>query len=228
MEIALAAAKTLNASNRWSELERLARRGYEVDISVEEFSVYLMRALIESGSPQRAIDHFAYVSTALSEQYGVTPSQEMQLMHAEALARLYGSQLTKGELQEFLSEGAAEGAYYCDCGVFRELVRVNARSLTRNGAESQLLILTLQDVAVAEKAAVQMKRMEEVVTRSLRTGDPFTKLSTSRLLVLLPGASPENGRMIADRIANSFRRTYPRAGANFRYDLYDIASLEII
>ena len=199
-----------------------------MDLSIEEFSVYLMRALIESGSPQRAIDHFTYASNALTEQYGVSPSQEMQLMHAEALARLYGSQLTKGELQEFLSEGAVEGAYYCDCGVFRELVRVNARSLARSAAESQLLIVTLQETDSAEKTAVQMKRMEDVVTRSLRTGDPFTKLSTARLLILLPGASPENGRMIADRIAACFRRSYPRVGANFRYDLYDIASLDII
>ena len=225
VKLALRSLKQLYELNRWDDVEELAHRAFELDLSVEEFSIHLMRAFTENGLAQKALDHFAYVRQSMMEQYGVTPSAELELARTEALKRLYGGRLTKPELQAFLSERDTDGAFCCDCATFREVVWVNARHMARSKSSSQLLVITLETGEDSEKLAIQMKRMETVVSRTLRVGDSFTKLSACRILALLPGAAPENGSAVVDRLSAGFRRMYPRSGGNFQYDLYDLTTL---
>lgn len=230
VKLALRLLNRLEELGRWNDLEVLARRAFEIDPSVEKFSIYLMRAFTESGFAQKALDHFAQVRQSMMDQYGVAPSPELELAYRETLKKLYGGRLTKSEVRAFLKADDPAGAFYCDCSTFREIVQVNARSMSRSRSDSQLLIITLdaEADAIPERLAMLMKRMELAVSRTLRSGDPFTKLNTCRLLALLPGASPENSLKVVDRISGSFRRLCPKSGAHFSYDFFDLGDLDIL
>ena len=230
VKLALRSLKYFEEADRWSDLGEAAHLAFELDPTVEEFSIYLMRYYTENGLAQKALDHFAAVRQNMMDQHGVAPSPELELAYSETLKKMYGGRLTKSEVRSFLKETDSTGAFYCDCSTFREIVQVNARSMARSHADSQLLVISLdaEEMRTPEKLALQMKRMEEVISRTLRGGDPFTKISAYRFLALLPGSSQENGFKVSDRISNRFRELYPHSGGHFTYDFYDLASLEIL
>ena len=55
-----------------------------------------------------------------------------------------------------------------------------------------------------------MERLRDVIAKSLRQGDVFTRYSVSQYIIMLPLASFENAEMIMNRVARNFKRTYPK------------------
>gem|GEM_PF-5245898 len=83
------------------------------------------------------------------------------------------------------------------------LGKFTLRELRRSHGQAQILLVCLnRDELPLERRAVLMKQLETVLTESLRAGDPFTRMGASRYMVLLAGASRENGEMISQRILN--------------------------
>ena len=230
VKLALRALQHLEGLGRWNDLGHLANRAFDLDPSVEEFSVALIHFFAAKGLPQKAQEHFAQVRRSMMEQYGVSPSPELELAYLEAMKPLYGGRLTKPALQSFFKENHAPGAFYCDCNTFREVTLLCARIAQDGQPESQLLAITLEmsDPHALGLLSAHMEQIESVLCGALRQGDAYTKLSTDRLLVLLPDTSPGDVLKVADRILARFHNLYPGAGARFRYNIYDLASLELV
>lgn len=222
------AANQLKELGRYEELVQLARRAFEIDPSVEEFSVHLMRSLMETGDPKQALSHYTHVKRLFMDNYGASPSPELELAQNEAVQMLYGQDMTKSELTSFLQEQDLDaGAFYCECSIFREIVQLYARSMKRTGRSCQILVISLERPESAEKQALQIKWLEQVLSQALRGGDPYTKVSTTRMLVLLPGATTENGKLVIDRIMDRLRVNYPRSGLKLNWRIYDLGTLNI-
>ena len=74
--------------------------------------------------------------------------------------------------------------------------------------------------------SINMRRLEATLNLSLRSGDPFTKMSSAQFLILLPGATYENGEMVVQRVMDRFKRDYPHVKADFYVFLFDLASFK--
>ena len=79
-----AAVGWLMAADRTVEAERLCSFVLQLDPAAEEFSVYLMRALILNRNPKKALEHYEYTRQMYRESFGVVPGPEMEAEKAEA------------------------------------------------------------------------------------------------------------------------------------------------
>ena len=182
-----AAVGWLMAADRTVEAERLCSFVLQLDPAAEEFSVYLMRALILNRNPKKALEHYEYTRQMYRESFGVVPGPEMEAEKAEAVRVLYGQETGEQEIGAFLSVSDEEnGAFYCDNNVFREIVKLQLRELRRSRGQAQILLVRLNrgDLPL-ERQSVFMKQLENTLTAALRAGDPFTKMGANRYVVLL-------------------------------------------
>lgn len=98
--------------------------------------------------------------------------------------------------------------------------------MQRQKIDAQLTILRLNSQeADQEKRAIYMKQMETTLQKSLRSGDPFTRVGANQFWVLLPGASNENGKIVMDRVISRMHKDYPRTEAGFRVRVLDLEEL---
>ena len=213
------AVNCLMALGRTAEAEQICTAAIRVDPTVEEFSVLLMRCLIQAGNPRKALEQYDYIRQLYRDTYGVVPSAELELAKTAAISQLYGQEMGEKELAALLREQTQEpGAFFCDNAVFRELVNLRAREMKRNRIPVQVALVQLKAPSVSpEKQAVHMKQMEGVLLSDLRGGDPFTRVGTTRFAVLLTGVTPDIARAVMERVMNRFRKEHPRMPGEFSF-----------
>lgn len=210
--------------DRVAEAERICANVLQLNPAAEEFSVLMMRALIRGGDPKKALEHYEYICGYYRDEFGAVPGAELEAEKAEAVQRLYGTDVGLRELYELLRGKESErGALYCDNNVFREMVKLRCRELHRSHESAQILLLRLTSLDLpAQKHALYMKQMEDTITDTLRAGDPFTRVSASQFLVLLSGATPRDGQAVAQRICDRLRASYPRGSGSFSWKVLDL------
>ena len=110
----------------------------------------------------------------------------------------------------------------CDSGVFQEFVRRQLREL-RRGGEAQLLSFRMAaDAGHAKVRGDSMAHMENILLTSLRGADPVTRGGVDLFLVLLPGASRENGKTVAERVLHRYEQELPVGCEKFVYQVMDL------
>lgn len=218
----------LMEENRTVEAERLCSDVLRLDSAAEEFSVYLMRALILNKNPKKALEHYEYICQMYREYYGVVPGPEIEAEKAEAVRVLYGQETDERELGAFLSVADEEsGAFFCENNVFREIVKRQLRELRRSQTQAQILMVRLnRDDLSPERRIVFMKQLENTLTAALRAGDPFTKIGFNRYMVLLSGATYENAEMVVQRILDRLRRDYRRPAQDYSVRIADLEHIK--
>ena len=186
-----------------------------------------MRALIRSRNPEKSLEHYEYIRQLYRDSYGVAPSEELEMMKSVAVRERYGSETEEAKIVEFLFRADTEsGAFYCDNNVFREITKLRMRDMSRTHTPCQLIIFRLKnDDIPMEKRTVYMRRLESALQNGLRSGDPYTRLGSGRLLVLLTGATTENAYRVIDRVLDRLRKEYPRSGASYATKVMDLAGL---
>ena len=108
-----------------------------------------------------------------------------------------------------ISEQAGRsGAYRVDYEDFRNIFRYIERRSEREEISAQLLLFTMQEEPVQDEMKTDMMLSEfgEVAERMLRKGDVITCLGHSQYMILLTGTDTQNGRMVAERIINSWKQ----------------------
>ena len=210
----------------YAEAEQVCRRVLGLDPAAEEFAVGLMQALTRSGMPDKALEFYDYISKLYRETYSVPPSQELEAEKTIAVQQRYGGAVDENQLAAFLSGPQQTGAFQCDNGVFREMVRRQLRTMERTGEATQLLIVELQNRELSpEKRAQSMRRMELIILESLRMGDPFTRLGADRILIMLSGADESGAGVVEKRICRNYRQTYSVPASVFAFRHMDLKRL---
>lgn len=224
-----AAVDRLLKLGRITDAEKLCTGVIRLDPAAEEFSVFLMQALIKNKNPKKALEHYDYIASLYREVYGVSPSAELEAQKALAVQELYGSETSEDDIHTFLLEKEQEtGAFCCDNNVFREIVKLHVREMRRNDTPAALMIVRLANRSIdPEKRAVYMKQMEGTLLNELRAGDPFTKVGANQFWVLLPGATGENGGLVSRRVFNRFQKEYPKSGAAYTFKSLDLRHIHM-
>lgn len=214
---------------RITDAEKLCTGVIRLDPAAEEFSVFLMQALIKNKNPKKALEHYEYIAALYRDVYGVSPSADLEAQKALAVQELYGRETSEDDIQTFLlGKDQENGAFCCDNNVFREIVNLHVREMRRSDSAAALMIVRLTNrSAEPEKRAVYMKQMENTLLTALRAGDPFTKVGANQFWVLLPGATGENGELVSRRIFRRFQKDYPKSGATYAFKSLDLRSMNI-
>ena len=164
-----------------------------------------------------------------SEELGLPPGEELlERLHTMERQMLHpvGS---FSEIRKVLDQAEDTGPYYCYYPSFLDSCQILARIAERSGISIYLLLCTLteksgKEFTDGEKLDTQMEKLKEVIKKTFRKGDLFTKYSKSQYLIILNGTEMENSIQAFDRLLSRWKA---EAGAQgmIQYSLESLLSL---
>lgn len=164
-----------------------------------------------------------------SNEMGVPPTEEMLDNYRKMSHKITSPFRDIGEIQFFLHEDPASGAYYCSYPSFIDMYRVFARNMERTGFSIYMQLCTLVDYegkafTNKDKLSARSEELKACISKSLRKGDIFTRYSSSQYLVLLIACDREGCQVVARRIGANFREM-AGAPADVRFSDVSVADL---
>ena len=217
----------LMEAGRLKEAQTLCLQVCVLDPAAEEFSLLLMQAYLADANPTAALEQYQTIANYLSQTYDIQPSAELETQREIALQELYGQSMNEQGIRTFLFESNDdEGAFACSNAVFREIALLRLREMERSGEDSHIIAISFSNPSTkTARRIINAKRVAQVLSATLRASDPFTKVGSNQFLVLLPGASAENARMVYERIVARSKDNFPRAELAFRFSMMSLAAL---
>lgn len=214
-------------AGRLKEAQELCLRVTAFEPAAEEFSVLLMQSFIMDDDPTAALDHYQAIADHLADTYDIRPSAELETQREIALQELYGQSMTEESIRNFLFEANEDdGAFACNNAVFREITLLRLREMERSGEESHIIAITIDNqVLKSDRRIINAKRVAQVLSSTLRSSDPFTKVGSNQFLVLLPSANAENAQMVFERIVARFEEVFPRADVALKVSMVSLGAL---
>jgi DNA-binding SARP family transcriptional activator len=221
---------TLELIMEREDYEEVVRR-CNFAISIDPYDEYLyynlILALVRMGNQQAALIQYQKVTELFYNSFGVTPSEELTALYKDVVRTTNNMETDLSVIKQYLQEkDSKSGAFYCEYEFFKNIYRLQARSLARNGQAVHLGLLTL---ANASGGKLQqrilnnaMSKLNDCIRVSLRKGDVYSRYSVSQYIIMLPAANYENARMVMARIAGRFRRENPHSQAMVNYALHPL------
>ncbi|HWQ57815.1 MAG TPA: bacterial transcriptional activator domain-containing protein, partial [Clostridia bacterium] len=205
----------LTQAGRYGDIISLCRRASVIDPYDESVHFALIQALVATGAQQEAMSHYNYVTEMFFSHFGVTPSQELTQLYREIVRTSKNTEMDLGTIRSGLTENErADGAYYCEYEIFKDIYRIQARNASRNGLVIHVALITILDgygkKLTQAKMNTAMERLREIIAKSLRRGDVYTRYSVSQYLMMLPLANYENTQIVMDRVTRNFKHAYPK------------------
>lgn len=175
----------------------------------ESIHALLLEAYARSSRLQKTVEHYNYITESFFKEFGIGLTQETVLLYKALTKKAHNVELDIENIQGDLKEADKEkGAFFCDYDVFKNIYRLQARMIQRNGASIYFGLFTITDLEgdmpgkeVVKKTIILLK---EILTGSLRRSDVVSKYSTTQMVVLLPYTSYENGLKVCERILQQF------------------------
>ncbi len=206
----------------YDEMIRICCTASGIEPYDELIQYHFILSLYRSGQQQAAITQYNTCINMYYNDFGIDPSDQMQDLYKEIIKQKKSPQVNLSIIQEELIECVSEkGAYLCDYSIFKHLYQIEARSMERTGLSFFLCLFTIDSVGSDHKLALAnaMKRLEEVIGSSLRSGDTYSRYSVNQYIVLLPSASYENSILVGERVLKNFSNSRPRISAKLSYNL---------
>ncbi len=217
-----AVLEMLSAEDRWMDIIRICDYAYAKEPMVEEFTSYMMTGLIAIGQPEQAIEKYEAYRAHIWSELNLVPGDQVEMLNTAAVEAIHSNDET--DIVRMLTEVEAEtSAFLCSFSAFRSIVVLEARHMTRNKEESTILVVKAEKKK-EERAlpTTDIRRLEKVLLKTLRAGDPVARLNAGSYIVLLSGASEENARKVMERIDRAFHASYPRSRAHLDCRYYPL------
>lgn len=200
-------AKLLEKQGAYEEMvERLTIAAGKHPLE-ESLHACIVRGLIKQEKYLEALSHYEHATDLLYRSLGLQPWKELRELYSLIMAteQLYEADLTI--IQQDLSETVKkEGAFFCEYGSFREIYRLETRRAGRRGMDTHVVLLTIlnQDSSIPQPRVVEkaMEQLKDGIMKSLRSGDVFTRYSSTQYLIMLAETTLEHAEVIVNRISS--------------------------
>lgn len=191
---------------------RLCESSSLVDQMDEQVHIEKLHAFLEMNAPTQALNYYYSVSDLFTQKFGIDMSPAMRLIYQEIIRRLPNHQQDISGLEENLRGNTkqANGTFYCNFDIFKNIYQINLRSVRRSQSKRFLVLITLIDNAKPEEITTplieEMDNLYTVLAKNLRTNDVFTKSSPTQFSLILTVAN-ENGCICAiQRIVDKYNK----------------------
>lgn len=208
-------------AGRLEEINRFGQVAVKISPYEEILYAFQMRALIAAGNYAAAEEIYRNVYQLLSNDLGVTPSEDLQELHMEALRHMDETVISEDLLLQSLREQRdSSGAMVCDFSTFRLFYQAEVRSASRRGDAVHLGLFSVEgkNGAVLRKPVLSraMDQLRQQLHQTLRSGDIVASCSASQYVALLVQANFEDSQMVCQRVIRAFEKAYPRSQAEIR------------
>lgn len=202
-------------AKRHEEIISLCKKALKIDAYDERLHRSLIEAFADSGAKQAAMQHYTYVVDFFITELAVSPSKELTALYRKITSDIISKKQNLHTVRDMLQEfGDDVNPFFCGYATFRDICQLDARTSSRSGALSQLVMLTLSALPGKPLSSGQihsgMGYLMQAIRTTLRMSDAFCKFSSVQFLLLLPNTSYENGQNAIERILRQFHRLHPR------------------
>ncbi|MBR5268554.1 MAG: bacterial transcriptional activator domain-containing protein [Lachnospiraceae bacterium] len=165
-----------------------------------------------------------------SEELGAPPSAKMR----EQLQKMNGNLLNTEndflKIQSTLCECEwKNGAYYCAYPSFVDTYRLMCRIIERSGEHMYLMVCTLcynADLSAGKQDSERV--LGNVIERTLRRGDAYTRYSENQFLILLSAVQQEHLEVVFRRIEQGFLQENKNSDCWIEYSVTEIVNSSLI
>lgn len=197
----------------YQKVVEVCEKAIMIDQFDEKIHEQLILAFYNVGWQQKALEHYDYVTNLFYRELGVKASDRLRSIYRDIIKTEKNVEtdldIIKNDLREATS---VEGAFFCEYEIFKDVYRLEARSIARNGQTVYIGLLTVTDfnsgIPDSKLLNNAMDRLEGVIRNSLRRGDVVARFSAAQYVVLLPTVTFENGLRVLERIVKRFSREH--------------------
>lgn len=206
----------LKEEGLYEEMRHQSQLAQKMEPLEEELYVSEMEALMGMKDFKGAQDVYRHAVVVLYEHLGNSVMPRLEQAHEELMKRAQIGQASIGEAIKDLQKDRMTGAFFCDYGVFREIYQLEERRSERLGVSVYLAMISgevrissrVKDEQYRRKVLADgMRELQEVMIRSLRSGDVLTRFSDSQYLLLLPTCQYETAMKVLERVEQAFNKS---------------------
>ena len=218
IDICKTAILMLQDRGDWQEIARLSERSYAIEPGVEDFTDFLMQALISLGQAQRALEQYDVYCECIWEEGRNIPSDKIEETRSLALMSLTDELVDDRRIFEMVTQqDNKQNAFLCSFAVFKGIVNLEMRHINREKYESCIMIIGIRKNSDSRHQAADVRRAEKMLLENLRRGDPVARLNAGSFITLLSGVCETNASLISRRIDNAFHRRYRSSKAELDF-----------
>lgn len=223
--------KLLEERGCYNKIVTVCHRAITID-PYDEFLYYnLMKALVSLGQYQDALSQYEKTTNLFYKEFGVTPSAELKALYKQIVRSNQSVEMDIATIKENLrEEDDLKGAFYCEYEFFKDIYRLEVRSVARTGKPIHICLLSISP-KLGEKPLntktlnATLDKLCACVKSTLRRGDVFARYSVSQFVIMLPLTTVENAEMVLNRIIKRFHAANPRAPGDVSYCFQPIDSV---
>lgn len=215
LQIVKQLAELLEKQGRYADMQRIMSVALEYEKLDEELYTWFIRALTNLGYVGKALEEYKKAVDYLYDNLGSTSLKLLHKEYDELMKQINKDQDDMKAVLEDLRADYTNGAFLCDYGVFKKIYQLEIRRTERLGISVYVSLISLrivvknEDMSEEDKAKLlvrSMRKMQEVLLSSLRSGDVITRCSGNQYILLLPTCQYETAKKVMERIENVFFR----------------------
>ena len=221
-ECILNAVKLLREAGNYELIVHICEEAIAYYPFEEQVHRYLLEAYAQTGKHNKAMAHYEHLSKLFYKEFGVNLSEETKRLYQQISKEMHNLEMDLDVIQEQLKEtyDHGKGAFYCDYEIFKNIYRIQARSVARTGHSIYVALITITDrigrPLQQQRAQKEMEALLDCTVNSLRKSDVVSMYNASQLVIMLPMINYENGEMVLGRILDKFRRQPGHVGVELR------------
>lgn len=223
--------KMLDKRRMHAESLKLCRRVLSIDPTQESIHESYIFTLAQAGHNQEAIQYYRNWTAQYYNKIGKQPPESLHQLYQQIVET---ERKTSADIdlicEELREKESIPGAFVCSYEIFREVYRLEVRSMVRYNSCTAIALLTINDAGqqppedrVLTKAMLQLM---ECVRISLRRGDMVARYSPTQIVIMLPTATIEMGEAVCERINRNFKREYPKTKVIVSHSVRAMESIE--
>lgn len=211
---------------------KLCRRVLSIDPSQEAVQESYIFTLVQSGQNQEAIQYYQQHTAQYYRKRGEQPPEKLIRLYQQIVETEHKTSVDINLICEELREKERRpGAFVCTYEIFREVYRLEARSMVRYQSCAAIALLTINPAGRQRSERTLNKivlKFMECARMSLRCGDMLSRYSATQIVIMLPTASIEMGGAVCERIIRNFEREYPKIHVLISHSVRAIESIDSI
>ncbi len=214
-ECVITVCDLLIKKERFEDVITICENAMNYSLFEEGIHESLLYAYMALHKYDKALAHYRYADNLFQNELGVQVSDSFAGIYKQIKNNLTSTELDLSAIKQDLNEACkASGAFFCDYDVFKELYRVQSRSILRTGQQVYIVLFTLSgcDGSLADEGGKKpaLEILRSSILGSLRKGDVVSSYSPLQFIVMLPFITYENAQMVANRIQKAFRTSYQK------------------
>lgn len=190
----------------------------------EDLTFAYIRALISDKKYNKAINYYNYITKKLHDELNIQIAKKISDLFSGVEVDSNNPKITinffKDEVDSTLR---IAGPLYCDYISFKKIYQIEMRNNMRDGKNNFLIIL---DLKYSEETDKYIDTLEEIVKKTLRINDVYTRVNSNQIILLVDLSNPNDEYIVVDRIQEKYYKKIDSKKCRLNYTVRSLKDIQ--